>query len=328
MSTILNYVTYIFYEPTKHFINLYDNAYSTISNLEYNIFNVNLDTLINSSLNNTYDNIIYDNITYYDITYNDILHIILKTFVFICISLLITIFIQLKRDSNYINKINNANELLELYEKPNSVNSDKSDKSHNLYNIKNQLYLHSINEISNKNDNIVSKLTANHNYIVFLRIKMKNDLLMKTTKYELNTINNINVNNNKNFITKHMYMLFNFNYNKQVRIDNLIVMLINYFNQITNEDYKNEDFIVLSIGKINDSNELYNGFNNINYELFNMKNITYKLDDNRNLKYILTLPVNDVYNMILDSFNETIFESNLYSINNNNYETWDGVPLF
>lgn len=320
MNKILDYVSYIVYEPTIQFVNLYDNAYSTILNLDYyNIFNINLDAIL---MNNSNSN------TYYDITYYDILGIILKTLVFICISLVITIFIQLKRDSNYMNKINNANELLELYEKPNSDKLDKLNKSNNLYNIKNQLYLHSINEVSIKNDNIVSKLIVNHNYVVFLRIKMKNDLLMKTTKYELNTINNININNNQNFITKHMYMLFNFNYNKQVRIDNLIVILINYFNQISNEDYKNEDFIVLSIGKLNDSNELYNGFNNINYELFNMKNITYNLGDNKNLKYILTLPVNDVYNMVLDSFNETIFESNLYSINNNNNETWDGIPLF
>ena len=101
MNKILDYVSYIVYEPTIQFVNLYDNAYSTILNLDYyNIFNINLDAIL---MNNSNSN------TYYDITYYDILGIILKTLVFICISLVITIFIQLKRDSNYMNKINNAN---------------------------------------------------------------------------------------------------------------------------------------------------------------------------------------------------------------------------
>ena len=35
----------------------------------------------------------------------------------------------------------------------------------------------------------------------------------------------------------------------------------------------------------------------------------------------------NINNMILDIFNDIIFESKLYSIDKNNNERWDGIPL-
>ena len=137
-----------------------------------------------------------------------------------------------------------------------------------------------------------------------------------------------------------MYMIMGFNYNnynKDDSIDNIIISNINYLNTISSKKYKTEDFIIVAI--INSNNnmnnmivkDILNGFININYNLFNLKDIVFNLKNKENvdysIKYTLTLPIINIYNMMMDICNNTIFESKLYSIDNNNNENWKNIPL-
>ena len=104
---------------------------------------------------------------------------------------------------------------------------------------------------------------------------------------------------------------------------------MNHLNLISEEKYKNEDFIVVAAGSVNNNipSDFIKGINNIKYELFNLINVIFDFKNNTFMKYTLTLPIQNVNNMILDIFNETIFESKLYKIDKNNDERWDGIPL-
>ena len=94
----------------------------------------------------------------------------------------------------------------------------------------------------------------------------------------------------------------------------------------------NEDFIVVAISSISDinkliPNELFHGFVNINYEIHNLRDINVKISDNNYIKVILTLPVKNIYKMFMDVYNENLFESKKYKIDENNYESWNGISL-
>ena len=206
-----------------------------------------------------------------------------------------------------------------------------------------KLYTDSLSELARQNNVIISKMKNNSSYFVLLRIKMKNDLLMQTTKYNLhNKLDNVKTNS---FTTKDMFMVMGFNYNTNMRasngepvldlglepISNIIVKCINYINHISEDKYVNEDFVVAAIGRMNEkrTNEFYDGLVNINYELFNVKNINVRIDkDNAKIvKYILTLPIYNVYNAFMDIYNDIIFESSLYKIDDKNFEYWDSVSI-
>jgi len=206
-----------------------------------------------------------------------------------------------------------------------------------------KLYTDSLTELARQNNTIISKMKNNSSYFVLLRIKMKNDLLMRTTKYNLhNKLDNVKTNS---FTTKDMFMVMGFNYNTNMKasngepildlglepISNIIVKCINYINHISEDKYVNEDFVVAAIGRMNEkrTNEFYDGLVNINYELFNVKNVNVRIDkDNAKIvKYILTLPIYNVYNAFMDIYNDIIFESSLYKIDDKNFEYWDSVSI-
>jgi len=290
-----------------------------------------LDIMNNVLLNDT-NNDIY---IYNDDIYN-IYDMILQTLLFVSIPIIIALYFQNKKHKN--NKLNSVDETTIDETTIDETTIDKTtidettidkttiDKT-TIDKTKTNLHLDSINELMNQNELIMSKLTLNNNYIVLLRIKMKNNLLIHKTKYDIKSKQNNN--NNNHFTTKDMYMLFNFTFqNHNPCFANIIISCINSLNQLSNEKYKNEDFVVIAIGNLyNNPYELYNGFINVNYELFNVKEITNNIDNTKYIKYLLTLPVKDVHNMILDIFKDTIFESKLYSINSKNDETWNGIPL-
>ena len=193
-----------------------------------------------------------------------------------------------------------------------------------------KLYLHSLIEITQNNSDIMSKLKTNTNYIVIMRVKLKHYVQMKNTKYELHSKYKKYNTTKKDFITKDMYMIMGFNFNNQhTNFATIIVAFINHLNSISEEKYKNEDFLIIAIGSVNENiiNSFVNGIVNIKYELFNLIDVIFNLKNNNFIKYTLTLPIIRINNMILDMFSDTIFISRHYSIDKHNYERWNGILL-
>ena len=233
----------------------------------------------------------------------------------------------------------------------NDKNNEKNDN--------NKLYLKSLIEIRTKNNDIISKINKNNinninnNYIVLLRVKMKYYISMMKTNYELHNKNN-KYNKNDDFITKDVYMIMGINFNninKNTNINSIIVYNLNYLNKICNELYNTVDFIIIAIGNSNYNNikvvnenvvnentndrnisdDINKSFINIKYDLNNLKDIIFSIKDENNninsLKYTLTLPIHNIYNMLMDICNNTIFESKLYSIDKNNIEKWNNIQI-
>jgi len=228
-------------------------------------------------------------------------------------------------------------------EKRNEKHTEKRNEKRN----EKELYNQSILEVLSKNKDIIPKMKVNDDYWVLLRVVMKNPLRMRHTKYELHS-NNIGNRSNKAFTTQDMFMIIKMKYynssvgkeNNQINfnIANSIIRCMNYLNNISNEEYKTKDFIVVAIGNTNvninnnvnvNSNEFYNGLINNNYELFNYRDVIIKVDVNKNTNvgFILMLPIHKVYDIFMDVYNNTLFESKKYEMDNENYESWNGKSI-
>jgi hypothetical protein len=320
-----------------------NNIYNILCIEAYNIKDVVYTKILNYT-NENIENI--ENIEINDIDYSSNLNMNYLIVFQIIVYYVVTIFLSItfiKKAIDINNKainIDNKNIIIEPINEPinEHVNlpvnepviltvNNSENKAINDYN---KIYLKSLIEISKNNSKIMSQIKVGINYIVILRVKLKHYLPMKNTKYNINSKYFKYNNTNNDFTTKDMYMIMGFNFNNQHKqLTHIIVNIINYLNTISNEKYKNEDFIVVAIGSVNNSipGEFINGINNINYELFNLINVIFNFKNNDFMKYTLTLPIININNMILDIFNDIIFESKLYSIDKNNNERWDGIPL-
>ena len=204
------------------------------------------------------------------------------------------------------------------------------------------LYCESIRELVSKNNEIITNISNGNDFWVLLRVVMKNPVSLKRSKYELHS-NHIGNRRNRVFKSRDMYMTFKMKYfsgnnstniNKyndyKVSIANSIIRCMNYWNHISPEQYKTCDFVVVAIGnKSNQNNprEFYDGLININYELFNFKDIVINLDNKMRIGYTLMLPINEIYDIFMDVYNITIFESSKYLIDDNNYESWNNKSI-
>lgn len=262
---------------------------------------------------------------------------------------------------NLIDKINDA-EIANNNENDNEgVKSKKIDRNLDNINDKNiptGLYFQSIMEIFAKNGDIISKIVPHQDYWVLLRVVMKNPLGMKRSKYNVHG-NNVGNTRNKTFNTRDMYMVIKLKYNDYEFMDgnikfnmaNTIVRCMNHLNAISKEEYKTSDFIVVAIGtkshndiannlanntsvsapKTVPRNEFYEGLINNNYELYNFKDVYVVVDGPENKKYyvgyILMLPIHEIYDIFMDVYNTTLFESTYYAIDDENYESWKNVSI-
>jgi len=263
-------------------------------------------------------------------------YLFLNNLTSIAISLSLVTLILISTCIYYYNNFNDVfnirlNELCNLKIKENEIILSNNKENNNYF------YLNSLNEIIKNKTQIISKLNADNdnNYIVVLRIKMKYYFPMINTKYELHS-KNIKYTKFNDFITKDMYMIMGIQFSNikdDKNIIKIIVSNINYLNSISEKEYINEDFIVISISNCNTinnfniTNEITKGFHNIKYELFNLRDAIIKINESLVFKYSLTLPIYNIYNMLMDTCNNTIFESKMYSIDNNNIERWNGVSL-
>ena len=220
----------------------------------------------------------------------------------------------------------------------NSITDNKINyaKYNNLEINDNKLYLESIMELHDANENIVKKLESNTDYFILVRVRLNKSLQMKKTKYDLSE------NKGKNFKTNNMYLVIGFhtlnleedNRRQRVNVANLILNLINTFNN-SGGDYKINDFVITAIGKNNtqsgrntlSSNEFYRGLININYELFNLKMVHINTKCGNQMRFLMTLPIVDINGLFMDVYNDVVYESKFYKVDKNNFETWDNKAI-
>ena len=320
-------INYDLYNKITHFIN---DTNETITQESIDIINTNTDTY---NYNDVYASSNVD-ITYF-ITVQIVFYYTVTIFIFI---VLIKQYINLNdirsNNLNYKRIYNvNAKQINNVNNKQiNNVNND-NDNNDNVNENKTddkKLYLYSLIEITRNNADIMSKLKVNTNYVVILRVKLKQYVQMKHTQYELHS-KYLKINNDeKDFITKDMYMIMGFNFNNQHKnFANIIVEYINHLNSISDTQFKNEDFLIVAIGSVNNNTScsFVHGIKNIKYESFNLIDIIFNLKNNNYIKYSLTLPIHNINDMVLDIFNDTVFISKQYSIDKNNYEKWSGILL-
>jgi len=261
--------------------------------------------------------------------YNNLINLQIYSYISLFL-IIIVIYCLNKLVNRYIqyNYINNLNKKKVSYNK--TITEIFQNINENPNKIISGVFINSLNEIEINNKYIIEKMKYNNTncYYMLLRIKTKNPIDIITTKYNLRNTklsegNKINSNTNNNY----MLMKFNFNYekfkNNNINMKDIIINNINLLNYLSNDAYKNKDFIVLSISNAQpnfNSNEFFNGLFNSNYEAFNIKNII--LNKHGLFGYTLLLPTKKVYDMYMDVFNDIIFESLKYKIDNNNDEYW------
>ena len=208
------------------------------------------------------------------------------------------------------------------------------------------LYLESIMELNDKVN--LENIKMGSVYSVLLRVQMKMPFHIGQVDYELHG----NHTNLEKGITRDMYMSFNIcfsNITKQDKINKYdmgknILNIMNYFNTNGNEYCKTNDFIIIAIGEnINkeamtldigndigvNNVEFYNaliskGYNMQNYYDFRLiMNEKFKISKNFNLM----LPIHEVYDIFMDVYNNSLFETKKYVMDDNNFESWNDVSI-
>lgn len=193
--------------------------------------------------------------------------------------------------------------------------------------VKKGLYSESIIELFNNNISITKNTEK---YQVLLRVKLLNNLNLRKTKYDLHSNNLIgDINLDPIFTTKDLFMIVNIYNNYNFTIENNIVRVMNYINQTIIPFLKTDDFVIVMVSKNNTkTDEFIQGLKNNNYtvdEHLITASIP-KMKINNSIipafQVLFTLPIHEVYDVFADTFNETIFESKNYVMDNDNYESW------
>ena len=311
---------------------IFNKIITNINNISDNISNNISDNIINySNYNNNYYNRANYTLIGLAILYTSLLCLAFG----ILINLIQKEISKTKKNSKINeNGIENGNE---------NCNENVNDKNQIMIKKQNQLYYQSIQEVLSKNAEIISKMKPQENYLVLLRVVMKNPLEMKRSKYQLHGNNTGTRNENgksrdKIFTTQDMFMIIRMKYSNSnsfgkednFSMGNSIIRCMNQLNIISDEKYKTKDIIVVAIGNTNDNTnpiEFYNGLINNNYELYNYRDVIIKVAENVNIGYILLLPINKVYDIFMDVYNNTLFESKKYEMDNENYESWEGKSI-
>ena len=316
--------------------NLFDHIISFGSHLPENIEKYITD--INQSTDETLQKILNsNNITeLQEITmdlnitfYNNLMQLQINTYITL---FLITLLIYgVNKLFNYYLKCIYEKELYNKNKEYNEqINTIFKNINENPNKITSGVFIDSLKEIETNNKYIVERMKYNktNTYYILLRIKTRNPIKIIETKYNLR--NEKKTNGNKiNSHTNDNYMLMKFNYNYEkfknynINMKDIIINNINFLNYLSNDTYKNKDFIVLAISNSEKNfniKEFANSLLNIKYENFNIKNI--RLNKNGTFGFTLLLPTKKIYDMYMDVFNDIIFESTAYKIDNENNEYW------
>ena len=107
-------------------------------------------------------------------------------------------------------------------------------------------------------------------------------------------------------------------------------VFIQFMNDLNHGGYTTNDFIICAIGTSTNivKQEFYNGLKHIGYELENAMQVYKNIPgSNITIDYSLLLPIHQVYDLFMDVYNNCIFESTKYVIDNANYESWNKKPI-
>lgn len=198
--------------------------------------------------------------------------------------------------------------------------------------VKKGLYSESIIELFNNN---ISINKTPDRYQVLLRVKLLNNINLRKTKYDLHSNNLIgDINLDPIFTTKDLFMIINIYNNYNFTIENNIIRVMNYINNNIVPFLKTDDFIIVMISKNNTKTEEF---------IQGLKNNSYTVDDHLitatiptmkinnsiipSFQVLFTLPIHEVYDVFADTFNDTIFESKNYVMDNDNYESWKNKSI-
>lgn len=192
-------------------------------------------------------------------------------------------------------------------------------------------YLYSVHEVNTASKNIISKFQKDHAYWVLLRVRLRNPIDMFGTKLELE--NTSTCNTKKSFQTRDAFLTMRFKIVSDIvnkDFGNVLVHFMNLLNHTIDTKYYTSDFIVCAIceSSITVPNEFINGLNHIGYEMENLINVNAKTaNGNTSIAYSLMLPVHGIYDLFMDVYNNCLFESKKYVIDDNNNESWDNNKI-
>jgi hypothetical protein len=195
------------------------------------------------------------------------------------------------------------------------------------------IYLQSVTEVNNVGKKISYMFQKDHTYWLLLRVRLRNSIDMFGTKFQLN--NDDSCDTKKSFQTKDAYLTMRFKIISDVTgkdFGNVVVRFMNLLNHSSDSKYYTSDFIICAIctspPNIPIPNEFQNGLNHIGYEMENYINVNAKtVTGDNTIAYSLMLPVKDIHDLFMDVYNNCLFESKKYVIDDNNNETWDGNKI-
>ena len=199
--------------------------------------------------------------------------------------------------------------------------------------IKKGLYIESICEVNTASKNFVKLFQKERTYSVLIRAQMRNYMNMVGTKFELhgNHIHNDTKNTKEPFRTKDAYYIMSFKIINDIKDDSLVGNVIaRFMNDFNYGEYTTNDFIICAIGSrtTDEPLEFNNGIKYIGYELENYIEINKQIPGfNIKCNYTLLLPIHQIYDIFMDIYNDCIFESTKYVIDNDNYESWNGKSI-
>ena len=199
--------------------------------------------------------------------------------------------------------------------------------------IKKGLYVESVGELNISSKNLVKNFEKGQRYWVLVRVQMRDYINMAGTKFELhgNNIHESTSNTKEAFMTKDAYLILKFKILKDINVESLVgYQIMHFMNELNHGEYITNDFIICAIGTSPNigPQEFYNGLKHIGYELENNLQVYKKIQGcNITINYSLLLPIHQVYDLFMDVYNNCIFESTKYSIDDKNNEYWNGKSI-
>jgi hypothetical protein len=191
-------------------------------------------------------------------------------------------------------------------------------------------YIQSIHEVNNVSDKIIPMFQKDNSYWILLRVRLRNSFDIFGTQFQLG---NGTCNTKKCFQTKDAYLVLRFKIisdTTRKNFGNVITCFMNLLNHSIDSKYYTSDFIVCAICTSTTTipNEFSNGLKNIGYKMENYINVNAKtVNGNNTIAYSLMLPVKGVRDLFMDVYNNCLFESKKYLIDENNNEIWNGNKI-
>jgi len=206
------------------------------------------------------------------------------------------------------------------------------------------LFTHSIVELMASTTNImpVANNISRNIFRVLVRVRTYKTFILPKGGNDSNDSNDksetaSNNNQTTTYITRDFYLTFCFKILKNNKFSNVVMDIMNYLDKNISPMFKSRDFIIIAICNENKNSteiEFINSLQNIKYDKKHLITVNVKnpiIVDNPNIpstfNVMLMLPLQNVYNVFMDTYPDAIFESSKYVIDNDNREFWDGIAI-